>query len=160
MGKVNIESVDHAKNVDVVNWNGADVQKVVEDVVVPGSSLEITATKTFLEDVVVKRRFEVTGIEPLRNPYEKCYFKVFFFLGDINGVKPAQLIKVTEVDKIPSVKFTSLRVANMTVRSGIIDGVNLNEVLRDRVPLDGNVSVESNIAFSGKVSAGRHRKIV
>lgn len=69
-------------------------------------------------------------------------------------MKPSNLIKLTEMDEIPSIIFASLLITNITVDTGIIDGVNLKDVILNRIPLVGDASITSNFTFTDIVNVG------
>ncbi|KAG1655562.1 hypothetical protein GQR58_024443 [Nymphon striatum] len=116
------------------NTNGFNLKEVAEDIVYDDEEkVTISAKKTFLKDLKCKEKFEVTGT--------------------INGfVLPTDFVDLTSNQNISGYKtFTNVKFLNHLNLSGLIDGVNITNLVKSVVTLSTDQNITSHITFTGGI---------
>lgn len=154
--RVVVDKLENVGRLEVMSWNGQDVHKLVEGVVLMNKSQTIRARKTISGPMEIRGNLNVTGIASCLT-HVCCIFHVRRTAGSIDSVPVKSLMKTREAKLPPGTQFESLVIRKeLNVTSGLIGGVNLTSFLAKRVPLKGDAVISANVVFNDSVSAGNN----
>ncbi|KAG1655564.1 hypothetical protein GQR58_024443 [Nymphon striatum] len=124
------------------NTNGFNLKEVAEDIVYDDEEkVTISAKKTFLKDLKCKEKFESLN-STINDPSEpKPCTKLF-----------RHLILIYTIIIILGYKtFTNVKFLNHLNLSGLIDGVNITNLVKSVVTLSTDQNITSHITFTGGI---------
>ena len=131
---VTVELLKQVDDLSLVRWNSNNVKDLLDDVVLNGpDSRAVTATKTL---------------------YGSLLLNNLHVSGKIDGCPVSSLVKTNDAVLPANTSFAAITIKKELAVGGLIDGVNVTDLLRRRVSLSDESTVEGNFTFLKTVDVG------